>query len=349
MPTFSAAKLTQLAHDLFTAAGVPSEDAAIVANSLVDANLCGHDSHGMLRVPQYLDFLKQGIFKPGVAMTVLSETPAVLSADGNWGLGQVQAHRLLGKLIEKAAALGIAVGTLRNCGHIGRLGEYAETRPRGEWLSSGPSTRMAAGDASCPPVAPTAASAPTRSAWVPRPPPLRSCSTSAPVPWPRGRCDSRCKRRNACPRAGSSIMRESRPPIPACSTSNRVGTSCRSGAADVQGLRPRVARRSVLRRALGRSVQQPGFPTRRPGQRRRFHPDRPGSSGRHRALHPRNRWPHRVRAVVSHGGRRGGITLPGDPERHAKQQRAKDGIPLPDGTWDLIAKAARELNVLLPA
>src|SRR6266508_1772964 len=127
MPTFSAETLTRFAHDLFTAAGVPAEDAAIIARSLVDANLCGHDSHGMLRITQYLDFLKQGIFKPGVPMTVLSETPAVVAADGHWGFGQVQAHRLLGKVMEKARNLGIAIGTLKNCGHIGRLGEYAET------------------------------------------------------------------------------------------------------------------------------------------------------------------------------------------------------------------------------
>ena len=46
--------------------------------------------------------------------------------DGQWGLGQVQAHRLLDLVIPKARAMGVAVGTARDCGHIGRLGEYAE-------------------------------------------------------------------------------------------------------------------------------------------------------------------------------------------------------------------------------
>ena len=54
------------------------------------------------------------------------ETPVVLGCDGQWGLGQVQAHRLLDRMLPKARAAGLAAGTIRNCGHIGRLGEYAE-------------------------------------------------------------------------------------------------------------------------------------------------------------------------------------------------------------------------------
>ena len=126
MPMLSAATLLPIVQSMFEAAGVPAADAAVVAHSLVDANLCGHDSHGVMRVPQYVEFLKKGTYKAGVPLTVLNETPAVVAADGNWGLGQVQAHRLLGHLIPKAKALGVAAGTLRNCGHTGRLGEYAE-------------------------------------------------------------------------------------------------------------------------------------------------------------------------------------------------------------------------------
>jgi uncharacterized oxidoreductase len=54
------------------------------------------------------------------------ETPAVLVADGGWGLGQVQAHRLVERLVPKARQVGVAAGTLKHCGHIGRLGEFAE-------------------------------------------------------------------------------------------------------------------------------------------------------------------------------------------------------------------------------
>jgi uncharacterized oxidoreductase len=57
---------------------------------------------------------------------VVKETAAVLVADGGMGLGQVQAHRLLDRLVPRAEGLGLAAGTLKRCGHIGRLGEYAE-------------------------------------------------------------------------------------------------------------------------------------------------------------------------------------------------------------------------------
>lgn len=126
MPTFSSEKLTAFAKSLFLASGVPADEAERVAQSLVLANLCGHDSHGMIRVIQYADAIKDGRLKPGAPFNIVKQTAAVLVVDGGWGLGQVQAHRLLDRLVPRAEAIGLAAGTLKNCGHIGRLGEYAE-------------------------------------------------------------------------------------------------------------------------------------------------------------------------------------------------------------------------------
>jgi LDH2 family malate/lactate/ureidoglycolate dehydrogenase len=127
VPTFAAADLLTFARSLFEAAGVPTDEAAIVAQSLLGANLCGHDSHGVIRILQYLKFLDEGRLRTGVPLKVLHEAPAVVSADGQWGLGQVQAHRLLERLFPRARQAGLCAGTLKRCGHIGRLGEYAET------------------------------------------------------------------------------------------------------------------------------------------------------------------------------------------------------------------------------
>lgn len=122
--------LLAFAKKLFESGGVPADEAQIVASSLVDANLAGHDSHGLIRIPQYLKAISDGILKPGKPLLAVHETPAVIVADGQWGLGQVQAHRLLQRMVPKAREVGVVAGTLRQCGHIGRLGEYAEAAAR---------------------------------------------------------------------------------------------------------------------------------------------------------------------------------------------------------------------------
>ena len=126
MPTVGADPLISYCSDVLEAAGVPSEDARLVARSLVDANLRGHDSHGVMRLPQYLGFLQEGRYQVGVPLKIERESAAIVVADGQWGLGQVQSHRLLAKVLEKCSSVGLAAGAARDCGHIGRLGEYAE-------------------------------------------------------------------------------------------------------------------------------------------------------------------------------------------------------------------------------
>ncbi|MGP0064830.1 MAG: Ldh family oxidoreductase [Isosphaeraceae bacterium] len=126
MRTIDATALTGFGTELLIAAGVPRDEAAVVSASLVGANLRGHDSHGVMRIPQYVDYVERGNYRTGVDLEIVQETPALVVCDGHWGLGQVQAHRLLDLVIPKARALGVAVGTARDCGHIGRLGEYAE-------------------------------------------------------------------------------------------------------------------------------------------------------------------------------------------------------------------------------
>jgi hydroxycarboxylate dehydrogenase B len=126
MRIIDATVLTGFGTELLVAAGVPRDEAVVVAASLVGANLRGHDSHGVMRIPQYVDYVERGDYRFGVGLEIVQETPALVVCDGHRGLGQVQAHRLLDLVIPKARALGVAAGTARDCGHIGRLGEYAE-------------------------------------------------------------------------------------------------------------------------------------------------------------------------------------------------------------------------------
>lgn len=126
MPVIHATPLTAFATDLLRAGGADDEEALLVARSLVGANLRGHDSHGVMRIPFYLSGVRQGSVCPGAPLTVLKQTATLFSADGHWGFGQTQARRLCQRLIEMAAQAGVAVGTLIHSAHIGRLGEYCE-------------------------------------------------------------------------------------------------------------------------------------------------------------------------------------------------------------------------------
>jgi hydroxycarboxylate dehydrogenase B len=126
MPTIAAQQLRDFAIQLLAAAGIPADEATLVGTSLVDANLRGHDSHGVMRIPFYLDAMSKGEVHAGAPFTVIKETDTLLTADGHWGFGQTQARRLTERLCDKARQAGVGVGTLIHSSHIGRLGEYCE-------------------------------------------------------------------------------------------------------------------------------------------------------------------------------------------------------------------------------
>src|SRR5262245_11039173 len=132
MPTLKPSVLESYASQLLQAGGTSAEEARIVAASLVDANLKGYDSHGVMRVPYYVQAIKDGEVVSGAELTVMEEGPSRIVAEGNWGLGQVQAMRLIERLAAKARESGLGLGTMVHSGHIGRLGEYCEkTAARG--------------------------------------------------------------------------------------------------------------------------------------------------------------------------------------------------------------------------
>ena len=126
MPTFSALYLHELATNLLAAAGVSREEAAINAEGLIGANLRGHDSHGVMRLPSYVKMIEIKEAIPGQKLTILEEGPSRLAADGNWGLGRTLALELTNRLIAKAKESGLAAGTILHASHVGRLGDYCE-------------------------------------------------------------------------------------------------------------------------------------------------------------------------------------------------------------------------------
>jgi len=126
MPTIPAPKLEEFAIRLLEAGGASHEEATVVGRSLVDSNLCGYDSHGVMRIPYYVQAIKDGAVVPGAELKLLDQGASRVVADANWGFGQVQASRMLELLVPRAREAGLALGTMNHCGHIGRLGEYCE-------------------------------------------------------------------------------------------------------------------------------------------------------------------------------------------------------------------------------
>ena len=120
------ARLTDIAATLLQAGGFTAEESRLTATSLIRSNLLGHDSHGVMRVAAYVNDLKAGEVRSGVDLLILKESGNTLQADAQGGLGQVQMPRLLKRLLEKAKTNGSVTGTLRNSGHVGRLGEWVE-------------------------------------------------------------------------------------------------------------------------------------------------------------------------------------------------------------------------------
>src|SRR5450432_3133597 len=124
MPTFFGAELKKVARDIFRAAGATDEEAAIVGDALTDANLAGHDSHGVLRIPEYVRWMEQKLVTTGAKMQIVLESDSFAVIDGNWGFGQVIGRQAMELAIDKAGRVGVATVSGRNCCHIGRVGDY---------------------------------------------------------------------------------------------------------------------------------------------------------------------------------------------------------------------------------
>lgn len=126
MVIVAADALRELVRDIFVAAGCSSEEGERLGKSLVSANLAGHDSHGVVRVQRYLDWMAKGDFVADQKLRIVRETPALAVVDGQYGFGQTTAPQAVEIGIAKCRAMGLSLVALRNSGHVGRVGEWAE-------------------------------------------------------------------------------------------------------------------------------------------------------------------------------------------------------------------------------
>jgi LDH2 family malate/lactate/ureidoglycolate dehydrogenase len=128
MPTFTATFLKTQVARLLVALETPDDLAELVADTLVGANLAGHDSHGVGLVPEYAQLIRAGRLKPAARASVEAATGmlATLAVDGASGWGPPAAFLATDQTIARAQQFGVAAAVVRRCQHIGRVGQYVE-------------------------------------------------------------------------------------------------------------------------------------------------------------------------------------------------------------------------------
>ncbi len=124
MPTFDVPQLEEISVRILQGAGASEDEARIVARELAGANLVGHDSHGILRLKQYVDYIEQGYIRPGADVKVVVNAPSIAVLDGGGNFGQVVAARALEIAIPRVRECGTFTVLCRECNHVGRLGSY---------------------------------------------------------------------------------------------------------------------------------------------------------------------------------------------------------------------------------
>lgn len=333
--------LTELSMAIFTAAGATHENAQGVTASLIGANLAGHDSHGVIRIPSYIADINNGRLMPANVPFVTHETPTSAIIDGNSTFGQVGARLTATIAARKAKAVGIAAASAFRCHHTGRIGEWAE---RG--AAQGLITFAAASGAHGPyQVAPfggkTKALGTNPFAWgIPRmngqPPILLDYATSGGA---QGKL---------------MVARARKEPVPEGWLLDKHGNPTTDVEEFYDGgtLLPFAGHKgyamSVIVELL--AVGLSGGQAVPEGER--------GSClfvacidpGTFRATDDYRETVENIAGRLKRQPPNEGvdeILLPGEPESRSRAERTEKGIPLPDATWDAIATVANRLGVPL--
>jgi uncharacterized oxidoreductase len=128
-------RLRKLSTAIFSAAGCHQAEAERISHYLVEANLAGHDSHGVLRIPSYVDWLRTGKVYANKVIKIVFENEVIAVVDGEFGFGQSVGEQAMKLGIAKSERLGVAVVALRNSGHLGQIGAWALMAARANRIS----------------------------------------------------------------------------------------------------------------------------------------------------------------------------------------------------------------------
>ncbi|HEU5316030.1 MAG TPA: Ldh family oxidoreductase [Chloroflexota bacterium] len=333
--------LEDLTTRIFVAAGTPEDLAKHVAQHLVKANLSGHDSHGVIRIPAYIAQSKTERLAPSARPEVVKEGPSSAVVDGKRGFGQVAASFAMDVAIRKATETGVAGVSIRRANHIGRLGHYSEEAAERGFIAFVSFGSAAPGSGHMAPFGgaqrhfgtnPISFGIPSKET----PPVIVDFATTMVA---EGKIQvARAKHAELPP--GCIVDKEGKPStnphdfynggmiLPAGGhkgyglsmvaallgaglTAEAAATEGRGGGVFVLAINPRAF---TTEEAFFGTVDNVAGAVKKV-------PTAPGFSE---------------------------VLLPGEPEAKARAERRKDGVPVPADTWEAIGGAAKELGVELP-
>ncbi|MCY4023275.1 MAG: Ldh family oxidoreductase [Anaerolineaceae bacterium] len=338
MPRVSAEQLTDFSGRLYRATGAPPDIADYVAETLVRANLTGHDSHGVLRHEAYLRQVKGGAIQPAMRPRIKHRYGAIAVIDCRRGYGQVGARYGMAQLRGLAREHGVAAVALTNCNHIGRLGEYAA------WLADEGLVGLVM--VGCPgtQVVP----------WGGREP----ATGTNPMAWgvPTGRGPMVLDFATSIVAAGKLLVYSDRgEPIPEGWVLDSEGQPTRDpdklfeggmllpfGSYKGYGLNLMMALIPVLLAGTLPSGAEGADPAVNPTLMLALSIEHFGELEDFMALADELREnAHRIRPAEGQDL----VLLPGEPEERVTRQRQREGIPLPEGTWSMLQGLAQEWGV----
>ncbi len=125
----------ELITDIFKAKSCNDNEARTIAERLAGSNLVGHDSHGIARVPRYVEWMEKGWVFPNLKPEIVIDSGAMGCLDAKQGFGQVAGEYAVDDGISRAKKHGVSVVGLRNSGHLGRIGDWAERAADADLIS----------------------------------------------------------------------------------------------------------------------------------------------------------------------------------------------------------------------
>lgn len=115
----AADEARRLVTDILKGNGVPPENASIIANCLVAADLRGVDTHGMNRIPSYMERVRQGVLDPAAQPHLTQITPVITQVDGKNGFGFIAAQKAMAAAVQSAKMYGIGMASVKASNHFG--------------------------------------------------------------------------------------------------------------------------------------------------------------------------------------------------------------------------------------